>query len=77
MCINKENVFTELILPKSKPFIEVTPYRPRGKIYFVNYTDQTLSQFNMLKIQEYYLLRVFNDINLLFECKQIFCHKIA
>ena len=77
MCINTETIFTEMFLLKPKPFIEGAPYKPGGKIDFVNYIDQTLCQFNMLKIQEYYLLGDLNDINLLIECKQIFCYKIA
>ena len=52
MYLNKEIIFTEKYLSKSKPIIVDIPYRLPNKIDFVNCIDQIFSQFNILKNQE-------------------------
>ena len=74
MCLITESSFTEICLPKSKPFTVGILHnlsnkidfvsRPRYKIDFVNCVDQIFSRFNTIEIQECYLLMGFN-INLL------------
>ena len=60
MCLNKESIFTEIYLPKSKPFIVDILYRHPGKIDFVNHIDQVFSsEYNTLATQECYFLRDF------------------
>ena len=54
--LNIESIFTEIYLPKFKPFILGIRYRPPKKIDFVYGRDQTLNQFKTLEIQECYLL---------------------
>ena len=51
MCLNTERIFTEINLPKSKPFIVRLPDR----INYVNCIVQIFSQFITLETEEYYL----------------------
>ena len=39
-------IFTEIYVPKSKPFIVGILYRPQDKIDIINYTDEIFNQFN-------------------------------
>ena len=55
-CINAENIFVEIFLPKSKPFLIGTLYIPPDKYDFVNYLEHTFSDTNVFESQECYLL---------------------
>ena len=72
ICVLIRSIFTEIYLPKSKPFI----VRPPDKINYVNCIDQIFSQIITLEIQEHYL---FGDLNrnLLFKGEEVFINKIA
>ena len=76
MRLNTESIFTEIYLPKPKPFIVSILYRPPDKVDCVNCIEQILREYNTLETQNYYLLRNLN-INLLFKGKEIFSNKIA
>ena len=56
MCVNTENILTEINLIKSYSFIAGIFYRPPDKIDFVNCIDQVISEFNTLEIQECHLV---------------------
>ena len=56
MCLNTESIFTEIHLPKPKPFLIGILYKPTNEIDFVNCIDQIFSKINQLEIQECYLL---------------------
>ena len=73
MCPNMGSIFTEIYLPKSKPFILDILYRLPYKTDFANYIDQIFNQFDKLETQECYLL----EENLLFKGEEIFSNKIT
>ena len=46
MCLNTESIFTEIYLPKSKPFIVGILHRSPDKFYFVNCIEQIFREYN-------------------------------
>ena len=69
-------IFIEIFLPKSKPVLIGTSYRPPDKYDLVNYLERTFSDTNVFESQECYLLGDIN-INLQAKDKEIFRHKLA
>lgn len=49
---NTGNIFTEIYIPKSKPFMWGIIYRPPQKIGFVNCIHQILSLLNILETHD-------------------------
>ena len=72
-CINIESIFIETFLPKSKPVLIDTLYRPPDKYDFVNCLEHTFSNTNVFESQECYLPGDIN-INLQPKYKEIFRH---
>ena len=75
-CINTEDIFIEIFLPKSKPGLNGILYRPPDKYDFANCLERTFSETNVFEAQECYLLGDIN-INLQSKDKEIFRHKPA
>ena len=68
-----ESIFIEIFLPKSKPVLTGTLYKPPDKDDFVNCLEHTFSNTNVFESQECYLLSDIN-INLQPNDKEIFRH---
>ena len=55
-CINTENIFIEIFLPKSKPVLIGSLYRRPHKYDFVNSLEHIFRDTNVIPSQECYLL---------------------
>ena len=60
-CINKESLFIEIFLPKSKLVLIGVLYRPPDKYHFVNCLERTFNGTHVFESQECYVL---GDINI-------------
>ena len=69
-----ENIFIGIFLPKTKPILVGTFYRPLDKNDFVKNLEETFTGCGILESQECYLVGDFN-INLLHNGKNIFGKK--
>ena len=73
-CSNTKSIFVDIFLPKSKPILLDTLYKPPDKSEFVKYINNVFTETGVLDKQECYLLGDLN-INLILDEKEIFSNK--